>query len=116
MPMAHLGNCGIRVKRATLRQHEAAHVLQLTPRETRLRLERKCPPLLTPVYVGRRREIDVVELAATSEVRGSPLAATVLAAIADGRLIVRPPMSPSHPPVPLTASVRELATSDRPAI
>ena len=102
------------VRRSSLRKHEAAHVLQVTLAETKRLLRRKTPPRLHPVYSGRRRDVDAVHLAEMEEVRSSPLAQEVLAALLTGRLMLERPLSEHAQPASLITSVRALALSDRP--
>lgn len=102
-------------KRTTLRQHEAAHVMQLSVSETRTLLRRKTSPCLRSIYSGRRRDVDPQQHLA-EQVRSNAIALEVLRAILRGDLHVRRPVSEDATPIALTLSVRALAVSDRPVI
>jgi hypothetical protein len=90
-------------RRALVRPHEAAHVMQVSLREVRNQLRRRGRIAgLTPVHCGRRILIDPDEVA--ERLCGNQLALEVLAAVVDGRYAVPRPRSETEQPTSLILS------------
>jgi hypothetical protein len=94
---------GQSARRALVRPHEAAYLLQVPVREVRKQLRRRGRgPSLTPVRCGRRVFIGADELA--ERLRGNQLALEVLGAVVDGRCLVPRPRLETELPTSLIVS------------
>jgi hypothetical protein len=94
---------GQSARRALVRPHEAAYLLQVPVREVRNQLRRRGrSPRLTPVRCGRRVLIAADELA--ERLRGNQLALELLGAVVDSRLVVPRPRLETEQPTSLIVS------------